>query len=85
MTPSAARGAPIVTYECAGGRAFTVKRDASRATVEYEEQSYELPRRNSSLGTRYSADGASLIVDGDVAVFVTERVIDLRICREAQS
>jgi hypothetical protein len=83
--PSAARGARIVTYKCAGGRTFTVKRDADRATVNYGEQSYDLSRRKSSLGTRYSANGASLIVDDDVAVFVTERVLDLRVCREAQA
>ena len=82
--PSAARSARFATYECSGGKAFTVKRDEARATVRYDEQSYELSRRKSSLGTRYSADGASLIVDGDMAVFVTERVLNLKLCREAR-
>ena len=36
------------------------------------------------MGTRYSADGASLIVDGDMAVFVTEKVLNLKLCREAR-
>ena len=83
--PSVARSSRITTYECSGGRAFTVHRGHDTATVDYEERSYELSRRASSMGVRYSADGASLIVDGDVAVFVTERVLDLKVCQAVKA
>lgn len=68
------------TYDCANGRSFSVVKSKQAATVEIEDQKYELTRRESSMGTRYSSGDASLIIDGDFAVFVTEKIIDLRLC-----
>ena len=81
-SPTSARGGRIATYECAGGKAFTVRRDAKVAMVEYDDQSYRLDRRTSSMGVKYSSDEASLIIDGDLAVFVAETVLDLKLCRD---
>lgn len=78
--PTSAHTRSASLYECSGGRTFAVTRDARAATVHYRDTRYELQRRTSSLGVRYSSPKASLIIDGDVAVFVTERILDLHVC-----
>jgi len=72
----------VSTYECSGGKTFTVRRDPTVATVDYGEQSFQLSRRSSSLGMRYSSKGASLIIDGDFAVFATDKILNLKLCKE---
>ena len=68
------------TYECANGKSFSVTQTSDGARVEFANRTYELTRRSSSMGTRYSSPEASLIVDGDLAVFATQRIFDLRLC-----
>ena len=80
----AARSA-VSTYECANGKSFSVRKTADGATVEFENEVFTLSKRKSSLGSRYSSDGASLVIDGDLAVFASETVLDLRMCSRSHS
>lgn len=68
-------------YRCAGNQSFTVARDARSALVEYSGARYVLPRRSSSIGDRYATRAATLIVDGDMAVFVSTSATNLEFCR----
>jgi membrane-bound inhibitor of C-type lysozyme len=70
-----------IVYRCGDGRSFTVEQQARFATVEYAGARFQLPRRKSSIGTRYASPDATLIVDGESAVFVTPHVINLDACR----
>jgi hypothetical protein len=72
--------ASAATYDCANGKSFSVVRSRQLATVEIDSETYELSRRSSSMGVRYSSPQASLIIDGDFAVFASEKIIDLRLC-----
>ena len=72
--------ASVATYDCANGKSFSVVRSRQAATVEIDSEKYELSRRSSSMGVRYSSPQASLIIDGDLAVFASEKIIDLRLC-----
>jgi hypothetical protein len=71
------------TYRCAGERFFTVDRTSSNAIVHYAERRFELARRPSSVGQKYASTSATLIVDGDFAVFVADHVLDLQACRQS--
>ena len=74
----------VTVFHCAGGRSFAVERDEKLAVVVLSGKRYELGRRRSSIGIRYATTGATLIVDGDMAAFVTGSVIDLQLCRSAR-
>jgi hypothetical protein len=71
----------VTTFRCAGDRFFTVQRNEKMAVVVYSNARYELPRRKSSIGERYAKSGTTLIIDGDMAAFVSGSVIDLDFCR----
>ena len=68
-------------YRCADGRSFTVEESGEAARVDYYDEHYRLPRRSSGIGTRFASQDATLIIDGDMAVFVTENIVDLQACR----
>ena len=68
-------------YRCAGSQSFMVARDARSALVEYSGARYVLPRRGSSIGERYATRAATLIIDGDMAVFVSTSATNLEFCR----
>lgn len=70
-----------VTYRCGDGRSFKVEQAGQIATVEYAGTRFQLRRRTSSIGARFASEHATLIVDGDSAVFVTPHVLDLKACR----
>ena len=85
-SPGLAEAARATTlYQCAGERSFTVARDGRTAVVVYSGVRYELPRRKSSIGERYATSGATLIVDGEMAAFVSGSVMNLDVCRAAGS
>jgi hypothetical protein len=42
-----------------------------RAVVDFNNQRYELPSKRMSIGKRYTNSSATLIIDGDFAVFAT--------------
>ena len=73
----------VTTFQCAGDRFFTVQRDQETAVVVYSDVRYELPRRKSSIGERYATSGTTLIIDGDMAAFVSGSVMNLDFCRVA--
>ena len=78
----AAQAAKSVTiFRCAGAQSFTVERDDHSAIVLYSNARYELPRRSSSIGERYATSDATLIIDGEMAAFVTSSVMNLDFCR----
>jgi hypothetical protein len=60
-----------------------VTRDANIASVRFDQKQYNLSRRPSSLGIKYSSAEATLIIDREFAAFVTETVVDLTRCSEA--
>jgi len=70
-------------FNCAGDRSFTVQRDDASAVVTYSGVRYELPRRRSSIGERYASSSATLIIDGEMAAFVSGTVLNLDFCRAA--
>lgn len=87
LSSCSAAAAPQVksaTYNCNAGRSFGVRSDDKHATIEYSGQRYSLPRRPSSIGYKYASPAATLIIDGDVAVFVTEAIVDLGGCYEVR-
>lgn len=71
----------VTLFRCAGGQSFTVERDDRSAIVIYSGVRHELPRRSSSIGERYATGDATLIIDGDMAAFVTRSVMNLDFCR----
>lgn len=71
------------TYRCGKGRSFEVQRGEEKARVFFGRDVYELPRRPSSIGVRYASDDGTLIIDAGVAVFVTNKIVDLGPCRAA--
>jgi membrane-bound inhibitor of C-type lysozyme len=84
-SPALAEAARATTlYQCAGERSFTVARDDRTAVIVYSGVRYELPRRKSSIGERYATSGATLIIDGKMAAFVTGSVMNLDVCRAAE-
>ncbi len=68
-------------YQCAEGQTFAVDRGKHSAQVSYYGERFRLPRRLSGIGVRYASPDATLIIDGDMAVFVTENIVDLKACR----
>ena len=83
-TGAAKASRDITLYKCAGDRSFTVERDDESAIIGYSDRRYELARRSSSIGERYANSEATLIIDGDMAAFVTASVVDLDFCRASE-
>lgn len=71
----------VTLFRCAGAQSFTVERDDRSAILIYSGVRHELPRRSSSIGERYATSDATLIIDGEMAAFVTSSVINLDFCR----
>jgi membrane-bound inhibitor of C-type lysozyme len=78
---SAAEAKRPSLYRCADGRTFTVDQQQGAAEVTYYDEHFRLPRRSSGVGARYATQDATLIIDGDMAAFVTENIVDLEACR----
>jgi membrane-bound inhibitor of C-type lysozyme len=70
-------------YQCAPGQNLVVSRTDGRAVVRFIDKTYELRRKRSSIGIKYSSATATLIIDGPSAVFVAEDRLQLGACREA--
>lgn len=68
-------------YECAHGQILHVHNGEEHAKVDFLDRHYELARNSSGLGLKYSSDDATLVIDGDSAVFVDHRSIELQTCR----
>ena len=75
----------VTLFRCAGGRSFSVASDEKKAIVTASGTHYELRWRPSSIGKRYAARDATLILDGDFAAFVSRTAIDFDLCRSRPS
>lgn len=87
LAACSAAATPQVTsavYRCHDGRWFTVARNHNSASIRYADTSYNLSRRPSSLGMKYSSAEATLIIDHQFAAFVTETLMDLEQCYEVE-
>lgn len=80
-SPRVAAAEVTAAYYCADGRFFTVEQNAEAATVRYDDEAYRLAKRPSGIGVRFASPEATLIIDGDAAVFASETVIDLDDCK----
>ena len=81
-TQAHAAAAPV-RYTCGGQREILIKRDHSHAIVRLNGRSYELRRKQSSIGEKYISPVAALIIDGASAVFVAQGHLDLGACTAA--
>lgn len=75
----------IITYRCSDERTFSVEQGRQSARVDFDDEHFRLPRRASTIGVRYASQDATLIIDGDMAVFVTKQIWDLQSCRALQA
>lgn len=78
----AAPEAPIteVRYACDEGQRLLVRESGQSAIVEFIDRTYELQRKHSSIGRKYIAPAAALIIDGASAVFVASDRLQLGRC-----
>ena len=82
-SPAHAAAPTAMTYRCAPRQNLVVSRTEERAVVRFNDRTYELPRKRSSIGTKYGSAIAALIIDGPSAIFVAEDRLQLATCREA--
>jgi hypothetical protein len=73
----------MVRYACRPAQNLVVTRSRHTATVQFIDRTYELRRKASSLGEKYIAKDAALIIDGKFAVFVADDRLQLGTCVEA--
>lgn len=72
------------TFQCLGGETIQVQVTPRKASVHYAGKIYTMDRRASSIGIKFIAPGAALILDGAFAAFVADDAPLLRQCRSAQ-
>lgn len=70
-----------LTIYCDGGRTFLADISAESAFVTIGTRTVALQRRDSSLGRRFDATGAALIVDGEMVALVLDDDINFQNCR----
>ena len=70
-------------YQCAPRQKLVVSRTDETAVVRFVDRTYELRRKRSSIGVKYTSARAALIIDGPSAVFVAEDRLQLGTCLEA--
>ena len=73
--------AAAANYKCNDGRMLHVKYNADRAEVVVDGHAYALSRKASRLGTRFTSQSATLIIDGTFAAFVADDLYDLNGCQ----
>lgn len=83
-TAQAAHASPVteVRYACDSAQRLVVRQSGDTATVQFMDRSYLLKRVSSSIGEKFLAPTAALIVDGKSAVFVAEDRLQLGQCLE---
>lgn len=72
-----------VQYRCGGTSELVIRRTHAVADARFEERTYRLHRKASSLGERYSGANAAIIVDGATAVFVAGDQVRVHSCVES--
>lgn len=78
-----AASATEVRYECDSAQRLVVRQSGDSAIVQFIDRSYLLKRARSSIGEKFLAPTAALIIDGKSAVFVAEDRLQLGQCIEA--
>ena len=81
-TAATAAGSTI-RYACQPAQNLVVTRSGKTATVQFIDRTYDLRRKASSIGEKYIAKDAALIIDGKSAFFVAEDRLQLGTCVEA--
>ena len=82
--PAAGTAPSDLLYTCEGGESFMVRDSGSAAVVRFGDGGYVLDRRPSSIGRKFASKSATLIIDGETAVFVSEDRLDLDRCTASQ-
>src|SRR5512144_1981555 len=84
-TAQAAHAATVteVRYACDERQRLLVWESDRLATVQFIDRTYELQRKRSSIGRKYIAPTAALIIDGPSAVFVAQDRLQLGRCIES--
>ncbi len=80
-TAACASNSDQLTIHCDGPRTVHVEIGADSALVTIGTRRVELKPRASSLGRRFEAAGAALIIDGDLAALALDDDINFRNCR----
>ncbi|OHD03693.1 MAG: hypothetical protein A3H25_03645 [Sphingomonadales bacterium RIFCSPLOWO2_12_FULL_63_15] len=80
-TAACASNSDALTIYCDGGRTFLAKISPDGALVTIGRRTVALKPRPSSLGRRFDATDAALIIDGDMVALVLDDDIDFRNCR----
>lgn len=76
-----AQAADSRRYRCQDGTTFKVALSGETAEVSFSpSERYRLIEKRSSLGDRFVSPGATLIIDGRFAAFVTNRRFNLHNC-----
>ena len=78
--PAELRGHPADVFKCMDGSGLTVRYQQQTATVLVDGRSYELLRKPSNIGERFTSPLATLIIDGEFAAFVADDLHDLKGC-----
>ena len=60
------------TYRCLDDTTFTLTLSSDQAIVRFKNGEYRLPRKPSSIATKYATGTATLYLDGDFAAFVAD-------------
>ncbi|PBN41673.1 hypothetical protein SxD43FB_20395 [Sphingobium sp. D43FB] len=80
-TAACASNTEQLTIHCDGARTVEVEIGADGALVTIGTRRVALKPRASSLGRRFEAAGAALIIDGDLAALALDDDIDFRNCQ----
>ncbi len=85
LYPAPAMASEPRTYDCSTSGPLEVQITRTAAVVRFAGREYRLPRKRSSIGTRYGSPSAALMIDGHFAAFITERGPRARQCFEVPS
>lgn len=80
-TAACASNSDALTIHCDGGRTFLAEISRDGALVTIGIRTVALRPRDSSLGRRFEATGAALIIDGEMVALVLDNDIDFQNCR----
>lgn len=65
------RSPRVIRFDCDRARVLTVTALRDIASVKFGPRIYQLKRKEFAMGDRFTSPEATLIIDGDFAVFVT--------------
>lgn len=69
VSPARAVGATR-SFKCADGKRFTARVSEKAARIDTGSNSFLLPRKASSIGTKFGSPSATLIIDEDFASLI---------------